>query len=200
MAKRGIDRKSLGQYLSAGGNTAKAFRRLDDLLSGTRISEAYVRRVCSALRIPDEQFAVAWEAHLDQVMVWRVESRQRAAEEMMKRRGPHLWGVLPKGYHPSLITVIGPESFLLVRLPEGITEMPDFEQIIAVGSVARVHYAEHRRCRLSGYEYRASVDAVYLFSVKGENLGRKEGPLSSSRSYVQIGGPEIDSTSGIWIL
>jgi hypothetical protein len=197
-AKRGIDRTSLGQSLSAGGNTAKSFRRLDELLSGAKVSEEFVLRVCKALRIPEGQIAVAWEAHLDQVMAWRVESRRRAAEEMMERRGPHLWGILPKGYHPGLITITGPEGFLLVRLPRGITEMPESEQLNAVGSIARVHYAEHRRCRLDGYEYRAAIGNVSHFSTEGVNLGRIEGLPSDSYSSVRIGNRILETTSREW--
>lgn len=184
----------MGQLLSNGGNTAKAFRRLDEVLSETKVAESFVHRVCRVLNVPDEQLAVAWEAHLDQVMAWRVESRKRAAQEMMDRRGPHLWGVLPKGYHPSLITVIGPESFLLVQLPEGIAELPEFEQLSRVGIIARHHYAEQRKCRLVEYEFRASLHRVYRISVDGECLGQTEAELSDSRSIVRIGGKRNESS------
>ena len=52
MAKRGMDRKSLGNALSSGGNNAKAFRKLDELLSGTRVAEEFAMRVCNALLFP----------------------------------------------------------------------------------------------------------------------------------------------------
>ncbi|MAS95570.1 MAG: hypothetical protein CMO55_20405 [Verrucomicrobiales bacterium] len=196
MAKRGMDRKSLGNALSSGGNNAKAFRKLDELLSGTRVAEEFAMRVCNALQIPDEQFAVAWEAHLDQVMAWRVESRRQAAEEMMKRRGPHLWGILPKGYYPSLITVIGPEFFLLLPVPDEVIQLPNFEMLQAVGNMAETHFREQRRCRLEGYEFRASMEEVYKFNTDGECLGRLEGLASSTRSCVRFGKNEIETTDG----
>ena len=105
----------------------------------------------------------------------------------MERRGPHLWGILPDNYHPSLFTVLGAEFFLLVRLPEEIIEQAHFEQMQEVGQLAQIHYQHHRRCRLSGYDYRQSLDAVYRFEVDGEYVCRVDGDPMDSKTYVKIG-------------
>ena len=192
MVRRNINRKALGHLLASGGNASKAFRRLDQLLRGERLVTGFVQQVAAALQIPSGQLAVAWEAHDRRKQEEQHEARWKTATEAMERRGPHLWGILPKNYLPSLFTILGAEHYLLVTLPEEVVELPHFEQMQEVGRIAREHYEHHRRCRLVGYEYRRSLWDVHRFDADGECLGRVDGPISEPRTLVRIGGREAE--------
>ncbi|MCB1236712.1 MAG: hypothetical protein KDM91_16725 [Verrucomicrobiae bacterium] len=98
---------------------------------------------------------------------------------------------MPPKYRPSLITILGPEFFLLNRLPEDIVELPDYEQMREVGRLVRECYANDRRCQLIGYEYRRSLHEVFHFGVDGEFLGRIEEPPVECEAFVRIGNRTI---------
>lgn len=193
MDLRGIDRKTLGHALADGGDPNKAFRLLDELLRGQRFDPKFIQQVSNALQIPARQLAAAQEAHDRREQLLRTEADRKALKQTMQRRGPHLWGILPPRYIPNLITIVGPEFFLLARLPKEIVELPHFEQMKEVGRLVRLHYREHRRCRLIGYEYRQSIDNVFRFSMDGEYLGRLETAPSNPRTFVSIGGREVET-------
>jgi hypothetical protein len=192
MERAGIDRRALGERLAEGGNLSKALRRVDELLRGEAFRPAVAERVASALGIPPSQLAVAREADEAVVQRRKAEEDFRLAVETMERRGPHLWGRLPPDYWPSLITVLGPESWLLVPVAAELLDLPDHEQLLEVGAIARYHYRELRRCRLVGYDYRRSLDEVFRFDSEGEFLGRFDSPLAASRWGVQVGGGVVD--------
>lgn len=187
MRSRGVDRRELGHRLAEGGNPAKAFRRLDQLLRGERFRPEVIQRVANALQIPTEQLAVAQEANESLETEKRAVTNRTRMEETMKRRGPHLWGLLPAGYHPSLITVLGAEFFLLVRLPDEVARLSHYEMIREVGEAVREHYKQHRRCRLVGYDYRRSLHEVFRFDVNGGYVRRVDGDPLDSRTFVRIG-------------
>lgn len=191
MRSRGVDRRELGHSLAEGGNPTKAFRRLDELLRGEQFRPEVVQRVAFALQIPAEQLAVAQEAHDSLEVEGRAESNRRRMEEAMERRGPHLWGILPSGYYPSLFTVLGAEPFLLVRLPEEIARLSHYEMIREVGAVVREHYQHRRRCRLEGYDYRRSLHEVFRFDVDGGYVRRVDGDPLDSRTFVRVGKAEV---------
>ena len=115
----------------------------------------------------------------------------------MARRGPHLWGRLPEKYHPSLITVLGAEHFLLVRLPEEFAKLSHYEMLQEVGEAVRDHYQNHRRCRLIGYDYRQSWDEVYRFDADGEYVRRVDGNPLDSRTFVRVGKRTIETPGGL---
>jgi len=188
MLEHGLDRRRLGHLLSAGKNPAKVLRRFDQLLSEERFEVGFIRKVAEALQLPAGELDVAWEAHDQCERELRVESGRRAMEETMRRRGPHLWGRLPENYLPSLCTVVGAEFFLLVRLPEEFARLSHYEMIREVGHAVRDHYQHHRRCRLIGYDYRRSLDAVYRFDAEGEYVRRVDGNPLDSKTFVRIGG------------
>lgn len=192
MVRGGIDRKALGHLLANGKNATKAFRRLDELLRGEEFRPEFVQRVVELLQIPPEQLAVARETQEGQAEEQRLSAAQRAAQETMKRRGPHLWGILPENYHPSLITILGPEFFLLFRLPEEFADLPHYEMTIAVGEAIREHYQNHRRCRLIGYEFRQSLADVFRFDTLGEYMGRAEESATGGRSEIRVGNRTCD--------
>lgn len=193
MDRQGLDRKKLGHRLSSGKNPTKAFRRLDEFLADRAIHASFVERLGETLQVPSEQLEVAWEAHTATEEMRKLRAAQEAAEEAMRRRGPHLWGILPDKYYPSLITILGPEFFLLVRLPEEFAELPHYEMTVEVGQAVRDHYQNHKRCRLVGYEFRQAVDEVFRFDTAGIYLGRLEKPLPSSMSLLQAGGKDSSS-------
>ena len=174
MDRQGLDRKKLGHRLSSGKNPTKAFRRLDEFLADRAIHASFVERLGETLQVPSEQLEVAWEAHTATEEMRKLRAAQEAAEEAMRRRGPHLWGILPFNYSPSLITILGPEFFLLFKLPEEFAELPHYEMTLEVGEVIRDHFENHRRCRLAGYEFRQSVNEVNLFDTQGLHLGRRD--------------------------
>jgi len=118
--------------------------------------------------------------------------------EAMARRGPHLWGIMPERYHPSLITILGTEFFLLVRLPEEVTRLPHYEQMREVGEFVREYYRGYRRCELVGYEFRRSLHAVFRFDTDGQYLGRVDGDPLDSRTFVRIGGRQMETTRGLF--
>lgn len=174
MDRQGLDRKKLGHLLGSGKNLTKAFRRLDEFLADREVHVFFVEKLVETLQIPSEQLEVAWEAHEASEKVRQITAAHEAAEEAMRRRGPHLWGILPDSYFPSLITILGPEFFLLFRLPEEFAELPQYEMTIEVGEAIRDHFENHRRCRLAGYEFRQSVNEVHLFDTQGLHLGRRD--------------------------
>ncbi len=183
---QGLDRKKLGHLLGSGKNPTKTFRRLDEFLAGRAVHPSFVEQLGEALQIPSEQLVVAREAHEASERRKQLRAAHESAEEAMRRRGPHLWGILPDNYYPSLITILGPEFFLLFKLPEEFAELPHYEMTIEVGEAIRDHFTNHRRCRLAGYEFRKSVKEAHLFDTQGLHLGRKddsvfrEGTLSES--------------------
>ena len=187
MERRGIDRKALGHLLADGKNVTKAFRRLDEFLRSEAYRPEFIQRVAELLQIPSEQLAVAWESHCEMEENLRVEAARKQWEKTMARRGPHFWGILPENYYPSLITVLGAEFFLLVRLPEEFADLPQYEMTVEVGRVVRNHYQNHRRCRLAGYEFRPDLNNAYRFDTEGEYLGRVDGNLRDSRTFVFSG-------------
>ena len=193
MVRRNIDRKTLGYLLADGRNASKTFRRLDQLLRGERLTHGFLQRVAMALQIPVGQLAVALEAHDRRGQERYQEARRMAMEVAMERRGPHLWGILPVKYLPSLITVLGAEHYLLVRLPEQIVKLPHFEQMQEAGRSVHEHYRRQRRCRLVGYEYRRSLREVYRFDVDGQYEGRVDGNPLDSRTFVRVGGREVET-------
>lgn len=196
MEREGIDRRTLGERLAGGGDLAKALRRVDELLQGERLRPAVLERVVVALGIPPSHLEVALEASEGARSEDEREAARHQAEATMERRGPHLWGRLPENYHPSLVTVLGPEFWLLVPVPREVLDLPDYEQMAEVGRIARDHYQNHRRCRLVGYDYRRSLHEVFRFGPEGDFLGRIASDLCGGGSFVRIGGREIDTTEG----
>lgn len=195
MAQCGVNRKTLGHLLAEGGNPTKSFCRLDEVLRGERFRLLIIQKVAVMLQIPVGEFEVALEAHDQREREKRLESSKKALEETMRRRGPHLWGRLPKNYHPSLLTVLGAEFFLLVRLPEELARLSHYEMIQEVGDAVRDHYQHHRRCRLIGYDYRQSLHAVYRFDAEGDYVRRLDGNLLEPKTFVRIGRSVLDSST-----
>lgn len=191
MIRQGVDRQQLGHALSAGRNSAKALRRLDQFLGGERFVPDFIEKVAEVLQIPAGQLAVARESRDAKEQELREASARRGMEEAMARRGPHLWGRLPAKYHPSLFSVLGAEFFLLIRLPEEFARLSSYEMIRDVGRAVREHYQHHRRCRLIGYDFRQSLDAVYRFDVDGEYVRRVEGEPLETQTFVRIGNREV---------
>ena len=186
MVHCGLDRKALGDRLAEGCNRAKAFRRLDRFLQGEQLAPEFIDRLAAELDIPADQLAVAWEAQRDLEKARLIHSGRRFIEGVMERRGPHLWGRLPEKYVPSLLTILGPEHYLLILLGEEIIQLPHYEEMQEVGQRVREHYQHHRRCRLIGYDYRRSLHEVFRFDVDGEYLGRVDGEVTEMHSQIRI--------------
>jgi hypothetical protein len=163
-------------------NCSKAFRRLDELLSGNPSETRFLRGVAEVLEIPLKQVGVALEFDRESDSREHAERIEQANREWFDRTGPHLRVVLPRGYHPSLITVLGPDHFLLVPVPPTVIALPDFEQLQEVGVIARAHFADpKRRVReVAGYCFRRSLDETFEFSTEGDCLGRIEGSPPAS--------------------
>jgi len=199
MARHGLDRRALAERLAEGGNRAKAFRRVDELLGGERFAPDVIRRMAGALEIPESQVAVAREAHERMERERRRAKAERRRRVVERRRGVHLWGRLPAHYHPSLITVLGPEFYLLVPLPEWLDELSREERMAEVGTIARDHYDHHRRCRLVGYEYRRPGDSVAVrFDVDGREVGLVEADPAGGRSVVRVRGGQVETSRGVF--
>ena len=68
-----------------------------------------------------------------------------------------------------MITVLGPEYFLLVHVPPDVVELPDYEQFLEVGAIARVYFNDPKRRlqQVAGYRFRHSLDEVFVFPSKG---------------------------------
>jgi hypothetical protein len=163
-------------------NLTKGCRRLDRHLEGEIREADFLNRLARVLAIPSGHLEVALEVtegREKKMAAATAEARRRAE---FARRGPHLWAILPRGYYPSLITVLGPAHFLLVPLPAEIVGSPDYEQFQEVGAIARAHFNDpHRRVReVAGYWYRRSLDETFEFSAEGEWLRQKEGPAPTS--------------------
>lgn len=176
--------KSRGEVIDLLGRTnrSKAFRRLDELLSGIPSETGFLREVADLLGIPPKQVEVALEFDRESDSREHAERIEQANREWFNRTGPHLWVILPRGYHPSLITVLGPDHFLLVPVPPAVIGLPDFEQLQEVGAIARAHFADPRRrvCEVAGYRFRRSLDETFEFSTEGDCLGRIEGSPPAS--------------------
>jgi hypothetical protein len=162
-------------------NLTKGCRRLDRHLAGEIREPEFLNRLARVLAIPSANLEVALEVtegREKKIAAAAAEARRRAE---FARRGPHLWVTLPRGYYPSLITVLGPAHFLLVPVPAEIVGLPDYEQFQEVGAIARAHFNDpHRRVReVAGYWYRRSLDETFEFSTEGECLGRTEGPAQT---------------------
>lgn len=164
-------------------NLTKGCRRLDDHLRGERRDMEFLLRLAQTLEIPIAQLKVALEAT-------EVQERSTQLQSTFARRGPHLWVVLPPGYYPSLITVLGPEFFLLVPVPQEIVELADYEQFREVGAMARAHFkGENRRVRqVAGYRYWRSLAETYEFSTDGEFLGRRKEPPPVCKAVLKFRG------------
>jgi hypothetical protein len=159
-------------------NLTKGCRRLDRHLAGEIRETEFMIRLARVLAIPSAHLEVALEVtegREKKIAAAAAEARRR---EEFARRGPHLWAILPRGYYPSLITVLGPAHFLLVPVPAEFVGLPDYEQFQEVGAIARAHFKDpHRRVReVGGYRYRRSLDETFAFSAEGEWLGRTNGP------------------------
>jgi len=200
MQRMGLDRRALGERLAAGGSFPKALRRLDEILGGERYRPQIVRRLAAVLEIPDDVLAVAWEEHDRQVLEHEAELDRIYSEQTMKRRGPHLWGRLPDRYFPSLISIVGPEFWLLFPLPEGIVQLPDDEQMLAVSQHIRDHCGPRGGSRLVGYDYCRALDEVFRFDLEGNFEGRVDASAVSCRSGFRIGGRVVDTTQGFSLL
>lgn len=196
MTVLGFTRRELGHLLATVRNATKTFRRLDQLLRSERFLPEFIQRIADVLQIDAGQLAVAREAHVLWEQERQVERGRWAMEEAMARRGPHLWGIMPPGYSPSLFTILGAEFFLLVMLPMEVTRLPHYEQMHEVGKCVREHFLHQRRCELVGYEYRRSLHAVFRFDVGGEYLGRVDGDPLDSRTFVRVGGRKVETTGG----
>jgi len=126
-------------------NLTKGCRRLDRNLAGEIREPDFLIRLARELAIPAAQLEVALEVTGDRekrAAASLAEARRRAE---FARRGPHLWAILPRGYYPSLITVLGPAHFLLVPVPAEIVGLPDYEQFQEVGAIARAHFENPTR-------------------------------------------------------
>lgn len=191
MRAKSVSRRELGHAFAEGRSRNKAFRRLDELLRGERLVPEVVQEVAELLHIPAEQLAVAWESHEQREHEKSTERSRREMEEVMARRGPHLWGRLPANYHPSLITILGPEFFLLARLPQEYSELAHYEMIEAVGEAVRERYQKQRRCRLIGYEFRQSPRDVFLFDTSGRYIKRVGRLAHEGKSSIHVGNREF---------
>lgn len=172
-------------------NRSKAFRRFDELLSGNPSETGFLREVAEVLGLPLNQIEIALEFDRESDSREHAERTEQANREWFNRTGPHLRVILPKGYHPSLITVLGPDHFLLVPVPPTVIGLPDFEQLQEVGAIARAHFADpKRRVReVAGYRFRRSQDETFEFSTDGDCLGRMKGsPPASAVSSSFRGG------------
>jgi hypothetical protein len=164
--------------LLARTNRSKAFRKLDQLLNGEPGGAAFLKEVAEVLSIPESLIAVAVEFDLQREDRERRQRREEEWARWFEKTGPHLWVVLPKDYLPSLITVIGPEFFLLVPVPRALLDLPDYEQFLEVGALARAHFqSPKRRARkVAGYLFRRNTEETFRFSPEGEFQGRTESP------------------------
>lgn len=164
--------------LLARANRSKAFRRLDQLLSGETCGLAYLKEIAETLSIPISQIEVALEFDLQTEALERKHHQEEEWTRWFEKTGPHLWVILPEDYLPSLITVIGPEYFLLVPVPSTLLDLPDYEQFVEVGATARAHFqsTQRRVRRVAGYLFRRNVEETFLFAPEGDFLGRCEGP------------------------
>jgi len=182
-------------------NLSKGCRRLDRHLAGEIRDADFMARLAQVLAVPTVQLEVALEATVAQEMKAEDLAREADRRSTFARRGPHLWTILPSGYHPSLITVLGPEFFLLVTIPSEVVELPDYEGLLEVGAIARAHFGDpNRRVRqAAGYIYRRSLDETFGFTTEGECLGRRDGPPPTSvvRSGFRGGILRVRRTMGI---
>lgn len=189
MSESGLDRRALVAQLPR-TNRSKSFRRLDGHLSGETAEPNFLKEVGEVLGIPLAQIETVldYERRLEEE-----EYARRREEEQVRwfeRTGPHLWIVLPRGYHPSLITILGPAHFLLIPVPAGLAELSDYEQFAEIGAIIRAHYAgpRDRVTQIAGYRYRRSLDETFEFSTEGEFLGRLEGPRPTSEVVLRVRG------------
>jgi hypothetical protein len=182
-------------------NLTKGCRRLDRHLAGEIREPDFLNRLARELAIPPAQLEVALEVTGAREKKAAAVLAEALRREEFARRGPHLWAVLPRGYYPSLITVLGPAHFLFVPVPAEIVGLPDYEQFQEVGAIARDHFNNpHRRVRqVAGYRYRRSLDETFAFSAEGECLGRTEGPAptDSVRSGFSHGMQGLRAAMGI---
>lgn len=181
LRESGLDRRGLVDLLPS-KNRSKSFRRLDRHLSGEVAELGFLKEIGEVLGIPFAQIETAMEYDRETWERECVRCREKEAIRWFERTGPHLWVILPKDYHPSLIAVLGPEFFLLVPVPQEVIELPDYEQFQQVGAIARAHFSDpKRRVReVAGYRFRRSLEETFEFSTEGDCLGRKEGPPSTS--------------------
>lgn len=196
--REGMTRRDLAETLAEGGNRPKTFRRLDHLLRGERLVPGFVRAVAEALHIPFARLAYAWGEHELQENEREQEEERRFYENAMERRGPHLWVLLPQGYRPPLVSFVGTEFYLLVRLRSEIADLSHDEQMREVAEVAREHYRNPGRrhpSQIAGYEYRWSLDESFRFDVGGNYIGRVEGRWSEPRTGVSIGRARADTSA-----
>ena len=200
MERRGIDRRALGERVAAGGNLTKALRRVDRLLRSGGSRSAFLERVVAVLEIPPSELEVALEVQEEIDLVRSCEADQRRIEMTMERRGPHLWGRLPENYNPGLMSIVGPEFWLMVRVPHDLLELPDYEQLQEVGRIVRDHYQNHRRCRLDDYDYRRCLNEVFSFGPDGNFLRALWLRSSGWNSYIRIKGRKADTTAGLFSL
>lgn len=181
MAISELDRRGVVDGLQR-QNRSKSFRRLDQHLSGVAGEIIFLREVAQVLKIPFPQVEAALEHDSQQLERELARERHEGAVRWFERTGPHLWITLPGNYSPSLITVLGPEFFLLVPVPSDIIELPDYEQFQEVGIIVRAHFNDpNRRPRqIAGYRFRRTFEESFNFNTEGDFLGRIDGATPSS--------------------
>jgi len=175
LAASGKSRRELIDLLTR-TNRSKAFRRLDQLLNGEPCGAAFLKEVAEVLAIPMSLIEVALAFDLQTADREREQRREEEWARWIEKTGPHLWVVLPKDYLPSLITVIGPEFFLLVPVPPALLDLPDYEQFLEVGALARAHFQNpgRRARKVAGYLFRRNTEEAFRFSPEGDFLGRAD--------------------------
>ena len=100
-----------------------------------------------------------------------------------------------------MVSFIGTEFYLLVRIRPEIADFPHDDQMKEVGKVAREHYQDPDPChpsRITGYEYRPPLDEAFRFDVDGSYNGRVEGRWSEPRTGVSIRRTKIEQFSEVF--
>lgn len=168
LLKRGWTLPQFARVLSP-GRPEKSLRNLRSIYAGEGCgSKPQAEAICEALGISAGECEAALKADTD---AWL----DILAEHQRKRFRPHLWLEVTQDWHPSLLTLTGPDIYRKVAVPDEWAVLQDENVIIRrAGEMVAAHYlSEDRRVskkHLVSYLYRREFSIAFRFDPEGRFL------------------------------
>jgi hypothetical protein len=175
-------------------NTAKGIRRLNALLEGGTDSSGMLDRLPGALELPTDVVRAAYEQTLAQKRA-EVETQRAALRDRLRAAfRPHIHVQTDRTVPQPIFVVAmagGPDRWLRIDLPEGMTTWPEQSQIEHVAEMVRQHY---RQCtgsagpfgNITGYYFRRDFDQAVEFSIAGQLIGRHIGQFVVGTCWLSV--------------
>jgi hypothetical protein len=193
MAAKGL---SKSQVMSVLGfkNIAKGIRRLDALIADGIDASGLLDRLPGALGLPAETVRAAYEQTLAQQRAEAEAQRAALRERLRAAFRPHIH-VRTDHPVPQPIFVVamagGPDRWLRINLPEGMTTWPEQRQIEHVAEMVRRHHVQRNGAagpfgKILGYYFRQEFDQAVEFSIDGQLIGPHIGQFLVGTCWLSV--------------